>query len=65
MATINGTKVCIQGQEEKPFPGFDLTVDQVRASFAQTLDLSSMNVTENIVNGWKVLTFTPRTGTKG
>lgn len=65
MATISGTKVCIQGQEEKPFPGFDLTVDQVRASFAQTLDLSSMNVTENIVNGWKVLTFTPRTGTKG
>ena len=63
--TITGTKVVIPGQEVKLFTGFDLTVDQVRASFTNTVDLSSMNVNETLENGWKVLTFTPRTGTKG
>lgn len=62
---IAGTKVRIQGQEERSFANFDMTVEQVRASFQSSVDLSSMNVAESLESNWKVLTFTPRTGTKG
>ena len=62
---IAGTKVRIPGQEERQFANFDMSVEQVRASFQGAIDLSNMNVAETREGTWKVLTFTPRTGTKG
>ena len=64
-ATLAGTKVRIPGQEERSFANFDMSVEQVRASFQGAIDLSNMNVAETREGNWKVLTFTPRTGTKG
>jgi len=59
------TRIQIPGREDQVLPGMTLTEDQVVASFAGTVDLSSYESSTSTVNGETVISFTNRTGTKG
>jgi len=54
-------------QVELPFPGVDWTVQQLQSSLASSYPgLASMDsTTTTLASGDKVITFSPRTGTKG
>ena len=56
----------VPGKEPLPDPAPSLTVEEVKGLFArQYPELTNAEYTEKIQDGHKVITFTPRYGTKG
>lgn len=62
---ILNTRIDIPGRESQTIPGVVMTQDEVRAAFAGTVNLGSMNCAECAEGDTQILTFSNRTGTKG
>ncbi len=65
MSTIRATVVHIPGRDTRTLENIDMSVEDATRQFDSAFQTSTMDSSEDIVDGVRHIYFTRRTGTKG